>query len=140
DCYALSDQAGYISQGTPELATKGVEESFLLLRRCFVINVEYRPPVTLQDIAGNLIDLDKREVGDIHAPHVAAINVIGIDRVAAAGASSRQQAIGTLANTSVPEKHSFSIVETIEILREEWRAGCRNMRRNTQILSGVLPA
>jgi hypothetical protein len=33
-------------------------------------------------------------------------------------ASSRQQPIGTLATTSVPEKRRFFIVENIEILRE----------------------
>jgi hypothetical protein len=38
----------------------------------------------------------------------------------------------------MPEKRRFFIVENIEILCEEWRARWRNMRRNMQILSGVL--
>jgi hypothetical protein len=44
----------------------------------------------------------------------------------------------TLHVHSVPEQRRFFIVENIEILREEWSAGWRNMRRNTQILSVVL--
>ena len=38
--------------------------------------------------------------------------------VAHACASSRQQAIGTLATSSMPEKRRFFFVENIEILRE----------------------
>src|SRR6266699_2128511 len=82
DRNAFADQTCYISQGTTQLTTKDVEDGFLLLWCCIVINVEYGPPVPCQYIAGNLIDLDKREVRDIHAPHLAPINVVGINRVA----------------------------------------------------------
>src|SRR5436305_11665079 len=80
--HSFANQSRYVSQGATQLATKGIEDSFLLRVRCFVINVEYRPPVPRQYIAGNLIDLYKREVRDIHAPHLASINVVGIDGVA----------------------------------------------------------
>src|SRR5437660_1800084 len=60
-----------------------VEDGFPLLWRCLVLDVKHGPPVARQHIAGNLIDLDKREVRDIHAPHSTPINVVGIDRVAA---------------------------------------------------------
>ena len=82
DRHALTDQAGNASKGTTQITTKGVEESFPLLWRGFVINVKHGTPVAVQDVAGYLIDLDEREVRDIHAPHLPPINVVGIDRVA----------------------------------------------------------
>src|SRR6266704_1850948 len=82
DRHAFADQTRYVSQGAAQLSTKGIEDGFLLRGRCLVINVEYGPPVPRQYIAGNLIDLYKREVRDIHAPHPSPINVVGIDGVA----------------------------------------------------------
>src|SRR5437016_2401884 len=58
DRHAFTDQACYVSQGTTELATKDVEDGFLLLWCGLVVNVEHGPPVPRQYIARNLIDLD----------------------------------------------------------------------------------
>src|SRR2546429_3731084 len=44
DRNAFADQTCYVSQGTTQLTTKDVEDGFLLLWCCIVINVEYGPP------------------------------------------------------------------------------------------------
>src|SRR5437588_1612492 len=37
--HSFANQSRYVSQGATQLATKGIEDSFLLRGRCFVINV-----------------------------------------------------------------------------------------------------
>src|SRR5262249_5181948 len=82
DRHHFADQLGQLGNRSAQLTGVDAENRFFLLRRNLVVEIDRGPPVSLQDVAGNVSDRGDGAAGDIDTVDVSLVEMPGNDGVA----------------------------------------------------------